>query len=55
MKDRCRHCKHYMPDERYNGVVGWCTVKDKPMSYDRTCDNREEGTQHTLTGKVVKE
>ncbi len=55
MKDKCRWCKHYRPDERYNGVVGWCEVKDRPMAYNRTCDKIEQGTQKWLCGKVVVE
>jgi hypothetical protein len=55
MKDKCRWCKHYMPDDRYNGCVGWCNVKDKPMSYDHECADAEQGTQHWLSGKEVKE
>ena len=55
MKDKCRWCKHYMPDERYNGCVGWCIVKNRAISYDRTCDKLEEGKQHWLCGKEVTE
>lgn len=55
MSHKCRWCKHYMPDDRYNGCVGWCNVKDKPMSYDHECADAEKGTQHWLSGKVVVE
>ena len=44
-----------MPDERYNGCVGWCIKKNKPMAYNRTCDSMAEGKQHWLSGKEVKE
>ena len=51
----CRFCKHYQPDERYFGVVGWCKVNDKPSGYDQTCKNMEEGKQYWLCGKEVRE
>ena len=54
-KDKCRWCKHYRPDERHNGVVGWCEVKDRPMAYNRTCDKIEQGTQKWMCGKGVVE
>lgn len=44
-----------MPDDRYNGTVGWCNAKDKPMAYNHECADREEGTQYWLSGKEVRE
>lgn len=54
-KDICRWCKHYRPDERYNGVLGWCDKHDSPAIYDHECTEREEGTQYWLCGKEVTE
>lgn len=55
MKDMCRWCKHYMPDDRYNGCVGWCNKKDSPQTYNHECTEAEEGKQHWLSGKEVTE
>ena len=55
MKELCRWRKHYMPDERYEGKVGWCIVKDKPSTYIDTCEKMAEGKQHWLSGKEVIE
>ena len=52
---KCRFCKHYRPDERYFGVVGWCDHNDKPSAYEDNCEAFEEGKQHWLCGKEVKE
>jgi hypothetical protein len=52
---KCRFCKYYRPDERYFGVVGWCDHNDKPSAYEDNCEAFEEGKQHWLCGKEVKE
>lgn len=52
---KCRMCKNFRPDERYFGVVGWCERKQEPTAYDGTCEKFEEGKQHWLNGKEVKE
>jgi len=54
MKNVCRWCMHYMPNERYKGFIGWCKEHDKPSTVDNTCEKMTEGKQHWLCGKEVK-
>lgn len=51
MKTVCRFCKHYRPDERYRGVIGFCDMSDNPTSVKDTCYGFEKGEQRWLNGE----
>lgn len=51
----CRYCRHYRPDERYRGVIGWCEKHDAPAQITDECEEAEKGKQYWLCGKEVKE
>jgi len=54
MKTVCRYCKHYRPDERYRGVIGFCDKSDNPTSVKDTCHAFEQGEQKWLSGESVQ-
>ena len=37
MKEICRFCKHYHPDERYQGKVGICDIDSGGVAVSETC------------------
>lgn len=55
MKQICRFCTNYRPDERYRGVVGFCDKYDEPKSVKDTCYDFEKGEQRWMNGEVVEE
>lgn len=55
MRTICRFCKHYRPDERYRGVIGFCDISDNPTSVKDTCYDFEKGGQRWMNGERVEE
>ena len=51
----CRWCTHYHPNERYDGLIGWCDKHDRPADRSAKCEDHEEGPQTWMCGKEVKE
>jgi len=51
----CRWCKHYRPDERFRGIIGWCELHDRPTDVKSSCEDGEDGAQRWMNGKEVKE
>lgn len=52
---KCRWCKHYRPDERFCGVIGYCENHKRATSVIDACADVECGTQRCMNGKEVKE
>ena len=55
MKEICRWCKYYRPDERYRGVIGYCDKTDSPAIVNGTCYDFEKGEQRWMNGERVEE
>ena len=55
MKQICRFCTYYRPDERYRGVIGFCDKYDEPKSVKDTCYDFEKGEQRWMNGERVEE
>lgn len=57
MREVCRFCMYYRPDEEYKGVIGICeTETRRPTNVKQTCERFRGGAQKWLrSGKEVKE
>ena len=51
--NRCRFCRYYRPDEKYDGLIGWCDKHDRPADRSARCDDLEKGAQRWMSGEEV--
>ena len=55
MKQICRFCTYYRPDERFRGKIGICSLDNNPTMITDTCYEFVKGGQHWLNGEKVED
>ena len=55
MKEICRFCGKYCPDERYKGTIGICNKDNNrnAVTVASTCIDFSKGNQITLQGTTI--